>query len=175
MQKILIALGVSLALAACNPIAQMNDADALVDEFHEGWNAEAWDSIYNSSSDELRASVTREQIVDEFGRMRFMYGAVEQSSQTGINVNTSNGVTITTITRSTTFAEGSGTETFEFVGSGDEMALIGWEVQADNAGALLGSAARRSAEAAESEVDDAEGDGGDGAASPGAADEKPAP
>jgi hypothetical protein len=59
-------------------------------------------------------------------------GAVEESSQTGFNISTDNGLTTTVIIRATTFAQGEGEETFTFFGSGEGMALAGWEVNSED-------------------------------------------
>lgn len=147
MQKILFAVA-ALFLAACNPLAQNDSADALIDDWHANWNAEDWEAIYNGSSDEFRAPSSLEEFSASLQAMRNVYGEAGESSQDGISIDVNDGVTRTTITRSTTFTNGVGIETFGFDGTGDDMELVGWHIEPENLGALLGTAARRSAEEA---------------------------
>lgn len=125
------AMFAAVLLAACNPIAQMNDADEQIDLFHERYSAGEFDAIYRDSAPEFREAVKQDEWANLLQTVSGRLGAVEDSSQTGVNVNASNGVTTTTITRDTTYEQGEGTETFIYSGSGDDMALMNWEVVSD--------------------------------------------
>lgn len=121
----------ALLLAACNPFSQMDDADAQIETFHAHYSSGDFDAIYQMAAPEFRESVSQDGWNELMQFVSAGLGAAEDSSQTGFNINTDNGVTSTTITRETSFALGEGTETFTFTGSGEDMRLIGWEVQSE--------------------------------------------
>ncbi len=121
----------ALLLVACNPIAQMNDADEQIDLFHERYSAGNYEAIYQDATPEFREVAEPEEWATMMRVVSGRLGAVTESSQSGFNVNTNNGVTTTTITRDTIYENGEGAESFTYVGSGDEMALLSWEVVSD--------------------------------------------
>ncbi|MCB2066304.1 MAG: DUF3887 domain-containing protein [Erythrobacter sp.] len=122
------AASLALVLAACNPMAQMSDADSEIAEFHENFNASNWDAIWNGASDDFRASLTRQEFDAFMDRMRASVGEYQDGSQAGFNVNTNNGVTTTEITLDTTYENGTADEVFTFVGSGEQMQLLNWNI-----------------------------------------------
>jgi hypothetical protein len=142
MRKLLVMIVAGL-VAACNPMAQMNGADEQIEQFHDLYTAQDLDGLYAMTGQELRDVAPREQWDQLVALIDERLGAVQDSSQTGFNVNTDNGQTTTVITRDTTFELGQGTETFTFFGSGDDLRLVGWEVESER---LLDSAAPAPAE-----------------------------
>ena len=156
MLKMVVALG-GLALAACNPMAQADGADELAEQFHEDFSAGNFDKIWAEASDEFREGTPRTEFDAAFNNLRQFYGEYQGGSREGISLNTNNGVTTTEIGMSTTYANSRANESFIFIGTGEEMALLNWNIEPDD-----GSG------------DDAEDEEVDGAASPGTADEKPA-
>lgn len=127
MRKFL-AVATLAMLAACNPMEQMDGADTLIEEFHADFNESDFDSIWNGASDEFRRSLTREEFQQFMIRMRASVGEYQDGSQVGFNINTNNGVTMTEITLDTTYENGTADESFTFIGSGDDMALLNWNI-----------------------------------------------
>ncbi|QZH74461.1 MAG: hypothetical protein JY451_12375 [Erythrobacter sp.] len=119
----------ALLLAACNPFAVMDSADEEIAAFHSSFNGNQWEAIYNQADAGLREATTREGFDGEMVRMRETFGAFMSGEQTGFNINTENGVTTTEITYDSTFENGTATETFIFVGEGEDMALLGWTIE----------------------------------------------
>lgn len=126
--RVIFALAATVGLAACNPMEQMNAADAQIEQFHEYFSASDFDSIYEMTAPEFRRTVTAEQWAASLEIVVRCLGPVQESSQTGFNLNTNNGVTETTINRSTTYELDEGTEVFTFRGTGTDMLLVNWEV-----------------------------------------------
>ena len=126
--RMIFAMAAALVLAACNPMAQMSDADTQIDQFHGHYSSGDYDAIYEMADSQFHQAVNPKDWADVMAVVSTNLGAVEDSSQTGFNINTDNGVTTTTITRETTFELDEGTETFIFVGSGEDMKLLNWEV-----------------------------------------------
>ncbi len=136
MREFFALAAASLALAACNPIAQLGEADEQIDAFHERYAAGDSAAIYATTAPEFRAATSEAEWQAVMGHVREVLGPVEESSQTSFNIDTSNGVTTTVVVRDTTFANDEGTETFTFFGTGEEMALGSYNVRAD---ALIGT------------------------------------
>lgn len=121
--------GAFLALAACNPIANINAGDGQIEKFHSAYSRGDGDALYAMTGPQFRATGSRAQFDDLIDVVSFRLGAVKSSKRTGFNVNTNPAGTFTTITMTTHFAKGDGLESFVFSGSGDGMKLEGWHVQ----------------------------------------------
>jgi hypothetical protein len=136
MRKFFLVAATSLAVAACNPVAQIGEADSQIDQFHEHYAAQDSAAIYAMTAPEFREVTSEAEWAAIMGHTYQVLGPVADSSQTSFNINTNNGVTTTVVVRDTTFANDEGTETFTFFGTGEGMALGGYNVQAD---ALIGT------------------------------------
>lgn len=127
MRKFMAITAVAL-LAACNPMEQMDGADALIEEFHTDFNESDFDTIWNGASQEFRDSMSRSEFDGFMSRMRASVGEYQDGSQVGFNINTNNGTTLTEITLDTTYENGTADEVFTFIGTGDDMALLNWNI-----------------------------------------------
>lgn len=122
----------ALLLAACNPMEQLDGGEDTVAKFHEVYNSGDARALYGLTSEEFRAATTPEQMEALVATVSDKMGAVESTEREGFNINTNNGQTVTTITMKTRFEKGEGTETYTFMGTGDEMRLVGWHVDSPN-------------------------------------------
>ncbi len=123
---------IALLLAACNPMAQLDGAEQEIAQFHETYNAGDSRRLYGQTAEEFREVTTPEQMDELITLVTEKMGAVQSTERSGFNVNAGTDETTTTVTMSTTFAKGEGTETFTFYGSGDEMRIVGWNVDSPN-------------------------------------------
>ena len=130
--KTLFAASTALVLSACNPMEQVEVADAKVARFQATYNEGDARGLYGQTSEEFREVTTPQQMDELVEYVTDKMGAIESSERSGININSSNGVNQTTITMTTQFAKGEGTETYTFIGSGQEMRVAGWNVDAEN-------------------------------------------
>jgi hypothetical protein len=118
-----------LALAACNPVANLNAGDSQITKFHAAYSRGDASAIYAMTGPQLRATASHAQFAELLDVVKVRLGAVKSSERTGFNVNTNTAGTFTTIIMSTHFAKGDGQENFVFSGKGDEMKLEGWHVE----------------------------------------------
>lgn len=146
MRKI-FAVVAALLLAACNPFAVMEGADEEISAFHTAFNANQWEAIWNEADDEFRTITPRAKFDETMNNMRAAMGEWQSGEQTGFNINTDNGRTTTEIIYNSTFANGTATETFLFVGEGEEMALLGWNIEQQTGAAAAAPAAEAPADA----------------------------
>lgn len=128
----LLALFPALFLAACNPMAQLEQSEQLIEKWHETYNAGDARALYGQTSDEFREVTSIEQMNDLVALVSDKMGTVESTERTSFNINSNNGVTSTTVTMATVFEKGEGAETFTFQGTGDDTRLVGWNVDSPN-------------------------------------------
>lgn len=121
-----------LALAACNPVANLNGADGQIAKIHAAYSRGDAGAIYAMTGPQFRASFTRAQMDQLVDVLNVRLGAVRSSERVNFNVNTNSDGTFTTIIMATQFAKGAGQENFVFSGDGDKMKLEGWHVQSPN-------------------------------------------
>ncbi|BDI61397.1 hypothetical protein [Qipengyuania nanhaisediminis] len=125
--RILAALA-ALFLAACNPMAQVDGAGEQIARFHADYNKGDAVALYDRTAPEFREVTTGEDMQALVETIAARLGKVESSDRDGINISSDNGQTITVITMASQFEQGEATETFTFLGTGDDMALAGWNV-----------------------------------------------
>lgn len=119
-------------LSACNPMEQLDGAEQSIDRFQETYNSGDARALYGLTAEEFREVTTPQQMEELVQLVDDRMGAVESSERTGFNINTNNGQTVSTVTMTTQFEKGEGTETFTFFGTGDDMRLVGWNVDSEN-------------------------------------------
>lgn len=130
--KIFVTALFALFLAACNPMEQLDVGEDSIAKFHETYNAGDARALYGLTGEEFRAATTPQQMEGLVATVSDRMGTVESTERSGFNINTNNGQTVSTITMTTQFEKGEGTETYTFLGSGDEMRLVGWHVDSPN-------------------------------------------
>ena len=73
--------GGALLLAACNPAAELADADEEVGEFHKRFNAENFEAIWNDSDEALTSTTTPEQFQALMGQLHQYWGDVKSTER----------------------------------------------------------------------------------------------
>lgn len=123
---------IALFLAACNPMAQLDGAEEKIERFHQVYNDGDARALYGLTSEEFRAATTPQQMDALVARVNDQMGTVKSTERIGFNINSDNGATVSTLTMTTTFEKGEGTETYTFLGTGEEMRLVAWHVDSPN-------------------------------------------
>ena len=111
---------------------QVEVADQKVDRFQATYNVGDARGLYGQTAPEFREVTTPQQMDELVAYVSETMGAIESSERSGININSNNGVTTTTVTMKTDFTKGDGEETYTFYGTGEDMRLVGWNVDSDN-------------------------------------------
>ncbi len=128
----LLALFAPLFLAACNPMAQLDGAESKIAQFHKVYNDGDARVLYGMTGEQFRAATTPQQMDELIALVAGRMGKVESSERAGFNINSDNGVNMTVVTMTTQFEKGEAEEVFTFQGSGEEMQMVGWNVESDN-------------------------------------------
>lgn len=122
----------ALLLAACNPMAQLDGATDEIERFHETYNQGNARALYGRTGQEFRDVTPPEEMDALVEHVTEFMGKMESTSREGFNINTNNGVTSTVVTMKTVFEKGEATETFTFRGQGEDLRLVGWNVDSPN-------------------------------------------
>ena len=126
MQWLAVAIG--LQVAACNPMANLDGAEAKIERFQAVYSSGGPDELYEMTGEAFREASTREEFADMVELFDARLGPIVESERSGFNLNTNNGITRTVVTMETEFAQGAGMETYTFHGHGEDIELIGWHV-----------------------------------------------
>jgi len=118
----------ALFLSACNPMEQVDEANQSIEAWHETYNSGDARALYGQTAQEFREVTSIDQMNQLVELVTDRMGKVQSSERSGININTTNGVTTTVVTMATVFEKGEGTETFTFQGTGDDTKIVGWNV-----------------------------------------------
>lgn len=128
MFRMMLALAGALVLAACNPGAQLGDAEQQIKQFQALYNDGDPEAIYAFGGKAWKGATSHEQLEGMLALFDARLGTIESTERTGFNTAFNNGTTVTTIVMTTRFEQGEGSETYVFQGSGEDMELVGWTV-----------------------------------------------
>jgi hypothetical protein len=103
-------------------------AEKSVADIHKLYNDDKLAEIYSAGHSKLKNATTEKQFVEFVGAVQRKLGKVTQTSNAGFNVRTFNLTTTVVLSQSTTFEQGTGTETFTFQMDGDKAVLVGYNI-----------------------------------------------
>ncbi len=119
----------ALFLAACNPVAATEGAEAQIAQFQKRFKSGDLDAIWRTTHPEFRKLVKREQLSVMLSDFREILGELESTDRQSINVNSTNGTTTVEIVMRSQFANGEALETFGYREQGERWMLINYVVQ----------------------------------------------
>jgi len=129
IQNLIVGLALCLLLSGCgDTIKGKSVAEPQIAVFHQRLDAERFDEIYSTASDEFRGAAPKEKVLELFSAIEKKLGKVKSSSTKTWNVRTFNFVTTVVIVTETEFEHGKGTETFTFRVAGDKASLVGYNI-----------------------------------------------
>lgn len=131
LPRIIVSLACVAILAGCNPVANLNAGEDQIAQFHERFNAGEYDLIYREAAPELHEVNDADEFNDILELVELRLGKVESTERADFSVNSTSAGTTTTIIMTTQFAQGEGSETFNFLGHGDDVKLMGYFVNSD--------------------------------------------
>lgn len=126
--RIFLSLAGALLLAACNPAAQVEDAQARVRQFQADYNRGDAEVLYDSVGEAWRKTSPPAQLEAQLALINARLGQIESTEQVGFNAGFNNGLTTTQVVMKTTFEKGVAEEVYLFHGSGKDMEVVGWKV-----------------------------------------------
>jgi len=129
-QKFLLAIAASLfvAINACSLTKGRSIAEQAVFKFHDMYNTEQYQDIYDQTDDAFKKSTKQEDFLAILQAMQRKLGMVKESTPITWYVNATTLGTIVTLTYDTEFTEGHAKEQFVFRVSGDQAKLYGYYI-----------------------------------------------
>ena len=121
----------ALLLTACNPVANLHHGDAAIERFHQLYSSGNVDALYGLTGPTFHKVTNREQFGQLIAVLDARLGRVTSSERQGFKVNSTPAGTFTFVAMNTKFEQGTGVETFTFLGNGDDMKLEGYHVDSD--------------------------------------------
>src|SRR5688572_13660523 len=128
MPRWLLSIFAALALAGCSAATDTKAAEGGVAMFHQAMDAGKYGAIYDSSAEEMKSSISRDEFVKFLGALHGKLGSFKSGKTTGWNVNVGTGGHMVTLTREAQFEKGPGTEQFVFRVQGERAVLAGYHV-----------------------------------------------
>lgn len=141
MRKILLIAALSLTTVGCGAGGAKAGAEAAVTQFHQLLDAARYHDIYAGTAPEFRNVTTEDQLTQLMQTIHDRLGAVGQANEQGWHYNYNNGVTRVDLTYNTSFASGTGTETFVYRIDNGRPSLLSYDIHSD---ALRGGATTNS-------------------------------
>jgi hypothetical protein len=128
----LLLAAISLAIGSCSTKEDLAAAERAVEKFHQSYNAGLYDEIYEKTTDELKKKATQEDFVAMLDVVRRKLGKMTETKRANWNVSFSVGGSTVKVIYETSFALGSGTETFDYQISGKKAVLMGYNITSKN-------------------------------------------
>jgi hypothetical protein len=133
MNGSLLRVGVCLILtgfvAACSAPVDISAASGAGKKFHDEYNQQKYAEIYAEADAKLRAAVKPEDWTKLLTRVHDKLGNETDATRIGFNVNYNVGGSTVTMTYSTKFQLGEGTEEFVWLKSGDGVRLLHYDIR----------------------------------------------
>lgn len=127
--SLFLVLGLSLFASGCGGMLEGKQAaERSVADFHKLYNDGKWAEIYSAGHAKFRSTATEKQFLEFIGAVQRKLGKVTQTSSAGASIRTVNLTTTVVLNQSTTFEQGTGTETFTFQMEGDKAVLVGYNI-----------------------------------------------
>jgi hypothetical protein len=103
-------------------------AEAAVTDFHQRLDSGDFESIYSGADSDFKATETEKDFLALLGAIHRKIGNVQSTSEKSFYVNTYNLSTKVTLVYDTKFDGGDATETFVYHISGDQVSLLGYNI-----------------------------------------------
>jgi hypothetical protein len=125
----ILALAALWGLQGCSGAAARPKAEAAVVVFHDQFNADDFDSIWNSAYYQLREANSQADFVKFLQGIHRKLGQVVNTTPDGWQVGFHNYKSTVMLRQKTVFEHGTGEEEFDFYVVGDGVKLVGYHVE----------------------------------------------
>jgi hypothetical protein len=128
VRKLIVAAALGLAMGGCSAGQDKAIAEGGVARFHQMLDAGRYHDVYAGAADEFRQSGSEEAATRFMTLVHDRLGAVRRADQRGWRVNFATGGSVVSLSYSTEFASGRGTEDFVFRVRGGSPSLVGYHI-----------------------------------------------
>ena len=131
MRKSLLIAALCLAAAGCAAPGAKAAAENAVTRFHQLLDAGRFHDIYQATAPEFRNVTSEEQLNGLLQTVHDRLGAVRQARQQNWHYDYTNGVTRVDLSYETSFASGTGVETFAWRINNGVPTLLSYDLRSD--------------------------------------------
>jgi hypothetical protein len=128
MRKSIVAAALGVAISGCSAGQDKAIGEAGVVQFHQMLDAGRYHDIYAGAANEFRQSGSEQAATRFLAMVHDRLGPVRRADQRGWRVNFMTGGTMVSLSYSTQFASGRGTEDFVFRVRGGSPVLVGYHI-----------------------------------------------
>jgi hypothetical protein len=118
---------ICLILTSCGNLSS-ETIEAELALFHDRFNAEEFQAIYDASSEDFKSGENEENTLQFFRAIRGKLGTFQDSKQTRWFAKTSTKGSRVEIVLQSTFENGTGAESFVFISEGDNARLHSYNI-----------------------------------------------
>jgi opacity protein-like surface antigen len=129
---ILVLAIIVVAASSCSTRQDLAAAEREVEKFHQAYNAGRFDDIYEETAEELKKSANQEDFVAMLQTVQRKLGKMTETKRDNWTVNFGTGGTTVKLVYETSFAQGKGTETFNYQISGKTALLMRYDITSKN-------------------------------------------
>lgn len=116
------------AVASCSSADDLATTDREVEKFHRAYDGGRFDEIYDNATEDFRKEAPKQDFVTFMEKVQRKLGKTTASKRVNFNLNYGSGVTRATVIYETLFANGKGTEKFNYLVSGKKARLVGYRL-----------------------------------------------
>ena len=115
-------------LTGCGLAKNTKKVDAEVDRFHQHWNADEFQAVFDEAHMNFRNAQPASSLLSTFERIKKNYGKLQTSKRRSWGFNTNNGVTDIKVAYDSAFDRGSAVEEFVYRMNGDKPLLLSYDI-----------------------------------------------
>ncbi len=124
-----VAVAVGLVgLCGCGLKQNTKAAEAEVDRFHQRWNADEFNAIYDEAHANFRNAQSAEVTIRTLQGVKHNYGAFKSATRRSWGFSSDDGVTNVKLKYDSAYENGSAVEAFVYRMSGDKALLVSYDI-----------------------------------------------
>lgn len=122
------ALALLLGVSGCGLSKNTKAAEAEVDRFHQHWNANEFQAVYDDAHMNFRNAQSAEQLLATFTAVKKNYGDLKSSNKRSWGFNSDKGVTDIKLSYDSAYDHGSAVEEFVFRMTDEKPLLLSYDI-----------------------------------------------
>ena len=124
-----VAVSLVLSAGACGKRQGQDNSDPAVTEFHDRYDREQYQLIWNGSYRDFQRAVSASEFAAKMGKIHSKLGEVESANQVASQNLEVFDKTYKIVTSETDFESGKFTETFKFIKVNNQFVLFNYDIQ----------------------------------------------
>ncbi len=124
----IVALGLLLGLAGCGVAKNTKVAEAEVQRFHQRWNANEFQAVFDDAHMQFRAAQPAPKLVATLQAVKQNYGEFKSTKRRSWGFNSDNGMTDIKLSYDSAYDHGSAVEEFVFRMTDDKALLLSYDI-----------------------------------------------